>query len=106
MTINSESDLKIEVGFYDETGATIPVPTYDWEIEYYVHTGRSVKASQVNGILTNAVAYAGSLLLVFDRPRLGKGVLKCRKTFHIPDVNFPDKIQTIIVESITDHILV
>lgn len=105
MTINSESDLEIEVGFYDESGAAIPVPTFDWEIEYYVYSGRSVKASQVNGVLTNAVAYAGSLRLLFDRPRLGKGVLRCRKTFHIPNVNFQDKIQTIIVESITDHIL-
>lgn len=101
---NNLSDLEIAIPFVDEEGAAAGIPAYDFEIDFYTNErGRRVTASQKNGVLTNCSVEDGNLLVChFDRPRLGRGRLKSRKTWHIPDPDFQDEEYTLVQESVID----
>ncbi len=99
--INNESDLRIEVTFYDEEGSAIDIPDYDFEFEYYVYTNKSKIAKKVGSVFTNCTPGeddSTKLIIAFDAPNFGIGKLKCKRTLFIPDENFNDenrKITTI-----------
>ena len=99
MDINKNSDLQIEIQFYDSDGIEIGVPPYDFIFEYYVSSSNKIMASQVNGELTNCYKSDGKLYAIFDSPNLDKGSLFCEKTYFVPDDHFPDRIHKIVSKS-------
>ena len=63
-------------------------------------------ASQKDGVKTNCKEIEGMLHVFFDSPQFGKGMLRSRKTLHIPNENFPDGYRDIVIESMTGHVIV
>lgn len=103
---NNLSDLAIAVKFEDEQGQPCGIPSYDFELEFFTHPEfKTVVASQKNGELTNCGVIDGTLVCFFDKPKLGKGQLLTRKTFHIPDENFPDGVNTFVVAGSLDVVI-
>ncbi len=103
MQHNNLSDLAIAISFTDESGSPCGIPVYDFEIEFFTNPGfRKVTASQRGGELTNCKVVDGVLTCFFDAPKLGRGSLLTRRTFHIPDGNFPDGYNTIVVDGKLD----
>jgi len=99
MALNSKSDLLIEVTFKDTDGNIIPVPEYDFELEYYVYTNRRIKAGKTGTTFFNCTPTADDkLAVVFDNPNLGSGTLYCERTYFIPDDRFPDGIFKLTLE--------
>ena len=103
---NNLSDLEIAVTFYDENGTAAGIPVYDFEIDYFTSPkGRRVTASQKDGVLTNCTVEDRLLVCHFDKPRLGRGMLQSRKTWHIPDPDFPDKEYTLVENKVLDWMI-
>lgn len=99
--------MLIEVPFRDTDGNEIPPPNYDFEIEYFVGSGiKKVVASKKGDVFTNCSIIDGLLTCTFDKPRLGRGRLMSRKTYHIPDPRFPDAEYTIVTETTLDTTIV
>lgn len=105
--ISYHSDIEAIVTFTDEHGVRVGIPSYDFEIEYFVNTDKKVWGGRVNGILTdNAETFGDALHLFFDKPELGKGRLRTRKRLHIPNPYFPDRVRTVVSESNTDVVII
>lgn len=103
---NNLSDLEIAIPFVDANGDAAGIPVYDFEIEYFTNPkGKRVTASQKDGVLTNCMVEDGMLVCHFDKPRLGRGRLQSRKTWHIPDEDFPDREYTLVVETLLDTLI-
>lgn len=98
--IHKESDIIIEVTFQDTEGNSIAIPSYDFDLEYYIYPERSIKAGVRNGQLYNCSADDNKLIIALDKPNLGSGELRCKRTIHVPDENFPDGIRTIVTKTI------
>ncbi len=106
MNISNRSDFGVKVDFVDQEGNIVPVPDYDFRFDYYVYDGRRVSAGRINGQLVNCHIDGRQLICTFDAPNLGCGALRSRKTYHIPDNNYPDGIRDIVIESDTGHRIV
>lgn len=104
--INNLSDIEAVVEFKDEDGQPMGIPEFDFEIIYFVKEGVSVSCGRFNGQFTPNISVIGNELhAFFDKPRLGRGVLRTRKTYHIPNQYFPDRERTVVVDGITNTII-
>lgn len=105
-SVNNLSDLEVIVSFEDEQGVAMGKPDWDFELEYFTSSARVRSACQKDGVLSNnAHMILGQLHVFFDKPRFGKGRLKSRKTYHIPNSFFPDSKRTVVVERELDVII-
>ena len=97
--ICSISDLEVVVKFVNDEGNEIPVPRYDFELEYFVYANIVRRASAKKGVFTNcAIMEDNRLHCFFDKPELGRGQLHRRHLLHIPCDEFTDDVRTTIRE--------
>lgn len=92
-TINRESDFIIKTSFLDDFGIQIPIPDYDFEFEYFVYPESSVKAGKTGNDFINCYPEGDLVVVAIDEPGFSPGLLKCKKTYSIPDDRFPDGIR-------------
>lgn len=95
--ISLHSDLDIEVIFRDkDTGNEFNVPSYDFDLQYFVYTNKVHHIKQVNGVLTGGSIVNNRLHAFLDAPSLGCGILRTKHSISIPDNNYPDGVRTAI----------
>lgn len=105
--INNNSDVEIAVEFTDDAGNSVGVPSFDFELEYFVYPEKVATAYQKDGILSpNCHIVDGVLHVYFDKPKFGEGRLRSRKWLHIPNENFPDGVRDICIETPTIYTIV
>lgn len=90
LTIIDGEDFIAEVTFRDEAGRAIGVPDYDFEIEYYCYENQKYTASRKVGVCTNCHVIGDKLVVTFDHPVFGGGILRRRAILEIPDARFDD----------------
>lgn len=103
MIINKNEDIQIKVNFTDLDGNEIGVPSYDFELTYYVYGGGEIKASQIDGVLTNCSIVDDKLIIAIDAPTLTSGRLLSKRKLYVPNNYFPDGKQTIESEVTTNY---
>ena len=97
MNISTRSDLEIEVVFRDLSGHEIAVPTYDFDLSYFVYRDLVVTASQKDKVLSpNCRIVDDRLHIYFDSPNLGCGILHTRHVLYIPNTKFPDGCRKVV----------
>lgn len=97
-TINYESDFKIIEGFKD--GSSILAAPF--RFTYYTKVSRGVYVAEYNGSeFVNCIPTEdGKVIVPFDSPKLGMGVLMVKREFFLNDSNFNDGICNLVsVES-------
>lgn len=97
-TINYESDFKLIEGFKD--GSSILAAPF--RFTYYTKVARGVYVAEYNGDeYVNCIPTEdGKVIVPFDSPKLGMGVLMVKREFFLNDSNFSDGICNLVsVES-------
>lgn len=70
-------------------------PSFDWCARFYTSNKANVYvASCIGGVCTNCFNDGGQIHVIFDRHRLGKGVLNVEFYSELPNGIYPDGIQT------------
>lgn len=101
--ISLQSDLDIEVIFRDkDTGDEFKVPSYDFDLQYYVYTNKVHHIIQKDGVLSGGTIVNGRLHAFLDAPDLGCGILRVKHSISIPDNNYPDGIRTSVRSGVLD----
>lgn len=108
--IHKDSDLIIQVVFYDEQDNPIPVPEFDFILEYYQPPSHkyNIISGRKNGDLFNCVQVDDKLIITADKPGFlaSSQPVRLRRTYYIPDISFPDGIHKIVNCFDTDIIIV
>ena len=97
-TINYESDFKIIEGFKD--GSSILAAPF--RFTYYTKVSRGVYVAEYNGseYVNCKPTEDGKVVVPFDSPKLGMGVLMVKREFFLSDSDFKDGICNLVsVES-------
>ena len=97
-TINYESDFKIIEGFKD--GSSILAAPF--RMTYYTKVSRGVYVAEYNGseFVNCHPSDDGRVIVPFDSPKLGMGVLMVKREFFLSDSDFKDGICNLVsVES-------
>lgn len=97
-TINYESDFKIIEGFKD--GSSILAAPF--RFTYYTKVSRGVHVAEYNGSeFVNCIPTEdGKVIVPFDSPKLGMGVLMVKREFFLNDSDYKDGICNLVsVES-------
>lgn len=97
-TINYESDFKIIEGFKD--GSSILAAPF--RFTYYTKVSRGVYVAEYNGseFVNCHPSDDGRVIVPFDSPKLGMGVLMVKREFFLSDSDFKDGICNLVsVES-------
>ena len=97
-TINYESDFKIIEGFNDES-SILAAP---FKFTYYTKVSRGVYVAEYNGSeYVNCIPTEdGKVIVPFDSPKLGMGVLMVKREFFLTDSDYKDGICNLVsVES-------
>lgn len=97
-TINYESDFKIIEGFKD--GSSILAAPF--RNTYYTKVSRGVYVAEYNGSeFVNCIPTEdGKVIVPFDSPKLGMGVLMVKREFFLNDADFADGVCNLVsVES-------
>lgn len=93
--VTKESDLKLEVSFYDCEGILTPVETNPFEIRYYTtNISSSVICSYIGGTFSSNCKVDPlddtKLICMLNQPCFTPGNLLARITVYYTDVDFPD----------------
>lgn len=110
MNIDSESDFLMNLQFTDEDGNSIPIPIFNFKIEYFVRD-KTITVEHKDGAyivdeFTKVNIEDDTLIISYDGPKLELGNLRSRKTYYLPNDKFVDGKQTIIEESITNYTMI
>lgn len=99
--INYESDFSFILNLCDAHNKTFGYPDFDWEAVFYVSgSANTFVASCISGIPTNCKDDDGKLRIIFDNAMIGTGQLKANITAEIPNENYPDKTQKVVVPAV------
>ena len=97
-TINYESDFKLIEGFKDGSS----IVSSPFRFTYYTKVSRGVYVAEYNGSeYVNCIPTEdGKVIVPFDSPKLGMGVLMVKREFFLNDADFADGICNLVsVES-------
>jgi len=109
--INSGSDFIMRIQFYDSDGAIIPIPIFDFKIEYFVKPDNTIMIEHTAGAYitdenTKVIVEGNTLTISCDNIDFGVGKLRSRKTYYLPDERFVDGHRTLIEETTTEYTLI
>lgn len=102
LNLNIGSDFKLVYQFTDSRyspALLIPMDSFDIKIEYYVKGKPEVYQvvkkgmSVINCIINESTS---ELKAIFDNHGLGTGLLYSRFTFYFPDIEFPDRVGSVV----------
>lgn len=82
------TELKLNVNI--EPMGDISMDDYDWSVEVYCSTKKTVVVKKEEAIRIDKDNY----VVLVDSAELGAGDLKCKVTAFIPDLDFPDTLRT------------
>ncbi len=106
--IHYTDDFLLIERFCDAGGAAVPVPTWNWQIEYFT-SNNQIKyiASHINGVWKHCMQVGESMIIVsFDRHNLGKGEIQRVFAPDLDNLLFADGAQNVYLRSATGYYLV
>jgi len=109
--IKNDNDFLMNLQFKDSSREVIPIPIFNFKIEYFVRPENKVTVEFKDGVYvldehTKVTIDGDTLIIGCDTPLIDKGILRSRKIYNIPNEKFPDGKQIITEESDTNYRLI
>lgn len=83
----------------------VTFPDYDFEVCLYTDGAKKFTASYTGGVKTRVSNNDGTIEVNADGHGLNPGRVRGLLSRHIPDVDYPDGVQTVVDEFATDVVL-
>lgn len=96
--VNYRSDFNLILRLRSHDGTDIGFPSFDWEARFYTGLkANAFVASCRGGICENCFNDGGRIHIVFDNHLLSQGELKVEFVAYIPNDDYPDGAEKIVV---------